>query len=108
MKSSANGGEKARGEWVRQFLEWLSAVLDRRLLAALLILIVIVVLISVGLAAHTFASILSYKEALRIQAAQLENLQALFELHSTVMDQVRGEIEKATIVQELEYETLDP
>ena len=44
------------------------------------------------------------KEALKIQAAQLENLQALFDLHSTIMEQVRREIEEATITQELEYE----
>lgn len=93
----SDNSKRGEDESVKSFLEWVSTVFSKRFLAVLVTLVVVVALASAAVAAYTLTSTMSYKEALEIQAAQLTNLKALFDLHNTIMEQARAEMERALI-----------
>ena len=82
---SVNDAESPnRADRFEPVLRWLSAVINPRLLAIILVVAIAVILGSAAVVSVKLASTRIYAEALEVQSGQLKNLQAMFELHETM------------------------
>ena len=90
---------------VNSLLRWISALFSTKTLSFLIVIIVLTILASSAAISFKYVTTRFYKEALEIQEDQLDNIQAILDLHKTTrgayMERIE-QLEELLIVQDLE------